>query len=382
MSGGVLIICGGTGGHLSPGIGTAQQLADLGIPVELVVSDREVDSRLMEVYPNLPYFRGIGAPFRWNPVGMVRFCWRGLRSMVQSLGSLRKERPAVLLAFGGYLSVSWVLTARLLKIPVILHEANRRPGRSIGYLARFAERIYLPEGVSLRGVAPGRLRRMGMPLRKEVRHRAKEEIRRRMGISPHAKVLVVVGGSQGAQALNDWVERHRRSLAGDGIEVMLVSGPGKVSLPEREALESDLGETVPFRNFEFHDALHDLFSSADVVVSRAGAGTLAELVECLTPSILVPYPHAADDHQLCNARDLERRGGCIVVEQSNLGQLYREVLDVIFNDWLLDRMRYNLRLMRVRNASQRLAYDLWKEYVRPPVREASLTNSKAAKGLV
>lgn len=381
MKGGVVIICGGTGGHLAPGIGTAQQLADLGIPVELVVSDREVDSRLMVVYPNLPYKRAVGAPFRWNPVGLVRFLWCGLRSSVQAFRHLRATRPSVLLAFGGYLSVSWVLAARFLEIPVVLHEANRKAGRSISSLARFAERIYLPEGVKLGHVEPQRLRRLGMPLRKEVRHRAKEEIRRKLGIASHAKVLVVVGGSQGALALNEWVERYRRSLAGDGIQVMLVSGPGKVRLPESEELESDIGERLPFRNFEFHDALHELLSSADVVVSRAGAGTVAELVECLAPSILVPYPHASDNHQLWNARDLERRGGCVLLEQVNLDQLYREVLDIIFNDWLLGRMRQNLRLMRHRNASEQLARDLWKEYIRPPAHSPQVMTRKTAKGI-
>jgi len=79
------------------------------------------------------------------------------------------------------------------------------------------------------------------------------------------------------------------------------------------------------------------------VISRAGAGTIAELVACLTPSILIPFPYAADQHQLANARDLERRGGCILVEQDKIKTLYREVHDLIYNDWLLGQLRGNLR---------------------------------------
>jgi UDP-N-acetylglucosamine--N-acetylmuramyl-(pentapeptide) pyrophosphoryl-undecaprenol N-acetylglucosamine transferase len=89
----------------------------------------------------------------------------------------------------------------------------------------------------------------------------------------------------------------------------------------------------------------DLFSAADLVVARAGAGTIAELVRCLTPAILVPFPQAADDHQRANAAFFERQGGGLVIDQMFLGTLHAEVLDVIFNDWLLRKFRENLARM-------------------------------------
>ncbi len=95
----------------------------------------------------------------------------------------------------------------------------------------------------------------------------------------------------------------------------------------------------------FCDRVAELLSAADLVVSRAGAGTLAELVRCETPAILVPYPHAADNHQRANAAFFERQGGGLVVDQAMLGGLLGEVRDVIFNDWLLRKFRGNLRRM-------------------------------------
>jgi UDP-N-acetylglucosamine--N-acetylmuramyl-(pentapeptide) pyrophosphoryl-undecaprenol N-acetylglucosamine transferase len=86
-------------------------------------------------------------------------------------------------------------------------------------------------------------------------------------------------------------------------------------------------------------------SAADLVVSRAGAGTLAELIRCETPAILIPYPHAADDHQRANAAYVERQGGAVAISQARLGQLHAEVLDLIFNDWLLRKLRSNLQRM-------------------------------------
>jgi UDP-N-acetylglucosamine--N-acetylmuramyl-(pentapeptide) pyrophosphoryl-undecaprenol N-acetylglucosamine transferase len=102
----------------------------------------------------------------------------------------------------------------------------------------------------------------------------------------------------------------------------------------------------------------ELLSAADLVVSRAGAGTLAELIRCETPAILVPYPHAADDHQRLNAAFFERQGGGIVVDQAMMGGLQAEVLDVIFNDWLLRKFRANLRRMDRENSLELMLRDL------------------------
>jgi UDP-N-acetylglucosamine--N-acetylmuramyl-(pentapeptide) pyrophosphoryl-undecaprenol N-acetylglucosamine transferase len=102
----------------------------------------------------------------------------------------------------------------------------------------------------------------------------------------------------------------------------------------------------------------ELMSAADLVVSRAGAGTLAELIRCETPAILVPYPQAADNHQQANAAYFERQGGGVVVPQTQLGQLQAEVIDVIFNDWLLRKLRTNLQRMDRANSLEYLLADL------------------------
>lgn len=362
MAGPVYIVCGGTGGHLAPGIATAQRLRDRGVPVRLVVSEKEIDSRLLEAYPQIPYKRTRGAPFSLRPPGFFRFLYGNLSGFVDGWRYLKKNRPRAVLAFGGFLSVSYVIAAWLLRIPIILHEANRVAGRSIRFLAGMADMIFLPDGVPLPGIEPRRIRRIGMPLREEVAHIPKDLIRKRLGIPPHAKVLVVTGGSQGARVLNEWMERNHRFLAADGIWTILVSGPGKETLPELEVLQSDSGDTVELRTFSFHRALHELFSCADLVISRAGAGSIAELVTCLAPSILIPFPYSADGHQEANARDLERRGGCIVIVQPEINTVYREVLDLIYNDWLLSRMRDNLKRLTHGDPARTLAEFIIRHY--------------------
>ena len=106
-------------------------------------------------------------------------------------------------------------------------------------------------------------------------------------------------------------------------------------------------------------------SAADLLVSRAGAGTLAELIRCETPAILIPYPQAADDHQRANAAFFERQGGGIVVPETNLDQLHAEVLDVIFNDWLLRKFRANLQRMDRANSLELMLEDL-EDIAKPP----------------
>jgi UDP-N-acetylglucosamine--N-acetylmuramyl-(pentapeptide) pyrophosphoryl-undecaprenol N-acetylglucosamine transferase len=120
----------------------------------------------------------------------------------------------------------------------------------------------------------------------------------------------------------------------------------------------------------FCDRVAELLSAADLVLARAGAGTIAELIRCATPAILVPYPQAADDHQRANAAFFERQGGGIVVDQSRMDTLQHEVLDVIFNDWLLRIFRGNLQRMDRANSLNLMLADLEELCPPPPDRPA------------
>ena len=117
MAAPVYIICGGTGGHLAPGIATAQRFMELGIAVELIISEKEIDSRLLRSYPEIPYRRAKGAPFSLKPVGLAVFIYKTVVGFFQGYRLLRTQQPAVLLAFGGFLSVSYAIAAWLLNIP-------------------------------------------------------------------------------------------------------------------------------------------------------------------------------------------------------------------------------------------------------------------------
>jgi UDP-N-acetylglucosamine--N-acetylmuramyl-(pentapeptide) pyrophosphoryl-undecaprenol N-acetylglucosamine transferase len=339
-----LIACGGTGGHLSPGIALAQGLEARGHEATLLVSRKKVDARLLEKYPQLHFERIPGAPFTFRPAGFLRFVWQLAAAFLFSARIIRAWRPDVIVGFGGFTTTGIIVVAALFRRPVALHEANRVPGRAIRVFGGLARRLYLPSGVDLRGVRRATVRHVGLPVRQEIVRLPRESAQARLGFDPSCKVLVILGGSQGASSLNRWVRERLERLAGEGIQVCCVTGLGKGENEVRE-LRTPSGRTVKAVFLPFCDDVATLLSAADLVVSRAGAGTIAELIRCATPAILVPFPGAANNHQWANARFFEQQGGGLVIDQQYLGDLEREVRDVIFNDWLLGKFRANLQRM-------------------------------------
>lgn len=339
-----LISCGGTGGHLSPGISLAEGLAARGHESLLLVSEKKVDARLLEKYPRLRFERMPGAGFSWQPVRLLRcvvsqarafrFCWRLLRDV----------RPAAVVGFGGFTSVPLVLAARLRGVPAAMHESNRVPGLAIRTFGRFAQRVYLPPGILIPGIRAAVTRHCGLPVRREIVRRPQAAARAALGLDANQRLLVILGGSQGSGALNDWIRSEWPAFAAEGIQVYCVMGLSKGT---EGAIEGTTKTGQPVRAVfaAFSDQIADLLSAADLVVSRAGAGTLAELIRCETPAILVPYPQAADDHQRANAAFFERQGGGVALEQAQLDRLGAEVREVIFNDGLLRKFRGNLQRM-------------------------------------
>lgn len=352
-----IIACGGTGGHLSPGIALAEALVALGHRTTLLISHKKVDSRLSEKYPQLTFVRVPSAPFSWRPDAHLRFHWQQTKGLLFSFALIRRVRPDVIVGFGGFTNAGVVMAGRLCGVPVALHEANRIPGRATRVLSRVAQRLYLPPGVRLPGRLGLMVRHTGLPVRNEIVRLSRAEARARLGVDPVQKLLVVLGGSQGSGSLNQWSESNLAALTHEGVQVWCVTGLGKGEISIRE-FPGKNGQVVRAWSEQFSDRVGVLMSAADLVLSRAGAGTLAELVHCETPAILIPYPHAADDHQRANAAYFEQQGGGLVIAETALAGLRQEVLDVTFNDWLLNKFRTNLRRMSQENCIDNIVQDL------------------------
>ncbi len=339
-----LISCGGTGGHLAPGIALAEGLIARGDSATLLVSGKLIDTRLLEKYPSLDFVRIPGAPLVRDPAGLARFVWSQTHGVGFGLRLVRATRPAAIVGFGGFTTGAMVLAGVLCRVPVALHEANRVPGRTIRLFSRLARRVYLPPGVLLTGVGPAARRHAALPVRREITRRPREEARARLGLDPTRTTLVVLGGSQGAGALNTWVRRQLPEFAAAGVQVCCITGPGHPVAAEPAGRDAS-GLAVPAVFLPFCDDMASLLSAADLAVSRAGAGTLAELARCETPALLVPYPHAADNHQQANADFFAQQGGGLVLEQPKLDQLGALARGLLADPARLARFRTRLRQM-------------------------------------
>ncbi len=339
-----VIACGGTGGHLSPGISLAESLIELGHEATLIVSRKNIDARLLQKYPHLRFETAPGTGLSYTPAGFFRFVVSQIRAVFFSAGFVMRRKPDVYVSFGGFLTLGMALVCRGTGIPVVLHEANRVPGRAVRLLSGMATRVYLPPGVKIGGLPPMALRHAGFPVRKEIVPVPRRAARLALGMPEDGNMLLVLGGSQGASALNAWTDSVLDRFARAGVSVLCVTGPGKSEGRSDERRSADGRRTV-FKHIPFCDRMAEALSAADVVVSRAGAGSIAEFTACATPAILVPYPHAADDHQEENARFFELQGGGYIIRESAVDRLTDEVLALLGNERLMASFRSNLTRM-------------------------------------
>lgn len=354
----IVIACGGTGGHLTPGIALAQNLEERGYPSWLFISQKAVDSRLARKYPKLSFEPMPGAPLIKSPLGIAKFGHGFIFSFLRSYRFYGKIGADALVGFGGFSSFGPAMAARAKGVPIFIHEANRAVGKAVRFLAKRSNRLYLPEGMHLEGMSPEVIRNIGYPLRKEFRRIPKERARKQLGIALSDRLLVVLGGSQGAVALNRWVKDKLEPLAAEGISTYCLTGMNNESSGVVQ-LEGIGGQTVTNRFVSFTDEMNAVLSAADLVISRAGAGAIAEIVRCRIPSILIPYPHAADNHQFLNGEFLERKGGAILCTEDKMAEnLLDEVREVMFNEEFRSILRRNLFALDNGDVASRISEDI------------------------
>jgi UDP-N-acetylglucosamine--N-acetylmuramyl-(pentapeptide) pyrophosphoryl-undecaprenol N-acetylglucosamine transferase len=322
-----------------------------------LISHKQVDSALVEKYKHLDFVKTPGRAFTGSLLQRLAFLGSLVSGFFASRRMLREQAPDIVLLFGGFLSLGLGLAARIKGIPVALHEANCHPGKAVRMIKHLSTRIYLPDGVCLRGVPPKNIRYFDYPVRKDIKHSLKADARKRLGLIVPNKLLVVIGGSQGATALNEWVEQNFVLLAKVGISVYCVTGLGNSTASTIHEIGKG-GADAMATFVPFSSSMGDVISAADLIVSRAGAGSIAEIIRCRAPSILVPYPYAADDHQRANALAHERQSAGILFTQDKLNELISEVCDLMFNDCLLDKFKSNLERLDNFDSSERIADDL------------------------
>jgi undecaprenyldiphospho-muramoylpentapeptide beta-N-acetylglucosaminyltransferase len=317
-----LIAGGGTAGHTLPGIAIARAMVDAGHPAEtihFVGSERGSETRLVPdagfTLTALPG-RGIQRKLSLANVGAVL----GLvRAFGQALGLVRRRRPSVVVALGGYASVACALAAVLHRIPVVVAEQNAVPGAANRLVARWAKAA----AVSFPGTDLPRAVVTGNPVRPEIlavdRTRDRPAAKARLGLPEDRLVVVAFGGSLGARRINRAVAGLVERWADRGdVAVRHVVGERDWDDTTARGEEREGPTGILYRPVRYEDDMPTTLAAADLVVARAGATTVAELAVLGLPSVLVPLPIATADHQTANARHLVDLGAARLVPDAEL----------------------------------------------------------------
>jgi UDP-N-acetylglucosamine--N-acetylmuramyl-(pentapeptide) pyrophosphoryl-undecaprenol N-acetylglucosamine transferase len=308
MSKTILVMAGGTGGHIFPALAVAHQLRDAGWRVVWLGNPEGMEAKLVPQHGfemvNLQFaaLRGKGLVRKLLlPLNLLRGFW-------QALKAIRQIRPDVVLGMGGYITFPGGMMAALTGVPLVLHEQNSVAGLANKVLAGVADRILtgFPE-VFAKGAW------VGNPVRPEIARIAPpaERLAERSG----ALHVLVIGGSLGAQALNEMVPQGM-ALLGEADQPQIVHQAGEKHLEALKANYAAVG--VQAHCVSFIEDMAGAYEWADLVICRAGALTVAELAAAGVASILVPFPHAVDDHQTGNAKFLVHAGGAFLLPQTEL----------------------------------------------------------------
>ena len=310
-----MIAGGGTGGHIFPGIAIAEAIERRSSVVEVFFMGRRgsleerVVSHTGRRFVSVPSI-GVrrGANLRNAAVPFVVAA-----GYASALAALEGARPVVAIGTGGFVSVPPLLAARTLGVPVVLQEQNSYPGLATRLLSRFAREVHVSfDGTGSHLPRARKVVVSGNPVRSSFRDVDRGSARESLGLAEESRVVFCVGGSRGAHRLNQAVAGAAEQLHSLGVELIAQTGSDDEDAVASAVREAGLRAVVR----AFFDDVEKAYAASDLVVSRAGATAIAELTLVGRPSVLVPYPHATEDHQMKNARALEAAGASVVVPDS------------------------------------------------------------------
>ena len=344
-----LLAGGGTAGHVNPLLATADRLRIEDPDAEILVlgTAEGLEARLVPergyelvTIPRLPFPRRIDG-------GVLRFpgLWR--RTVAQTTGILRERRVDVVTGFGGYASAPAYLAARRARLPLVLHEANARPGLANRLGARLTPFV----GVAFEGTPLPHARTVGMPLRSEIEQLDRAALRpdalEHFGFAPDRPVVVVTGGSSGARSINATIASVRDDLIAAGAQVLHIQGLGGGLVDP--GLEH-------YRLLDYGDRMDLAWAAADLAIGRSGSGTVAELTALGIPAVYIPYP-VGNGEQRFNAAGVVAAGGGILVDDADFtpDRVRREVIPLLADPAGLAAMGERAATVGVRDGAHRTA---------------------------
>lgn len=307
----IILTGGGTAGHVTPNIALIPKLQELGYDIQYIGSYEGIEKELIEPL-GIPY-HGIssGKLRRYFSVQNFTDPFRVLKGLAEARKLVRKLKPDVIFSKGGFVSVPVVMAGKQYKVPVIIHESDMTPGLANKLAFSSATKVCCNFPETLKHLPEGKAILTGSPIRQELLTGSRDCAKKLCGFTSDKPVILVIGGSLGSIAVNTAVRSALPELL-KNFQVIHLCGKGKT--------DNSLSQTKGYVQFEYiKEELRDLFALADIVISRAGANAICELLALHKPNILIPLSaNASRGDQILNARSFEKQGFSLVLEEEEV----------------------------------------------------------------
>ena len=312
----VVIACGGTGGHVFPGLAVAEALKSRGHQVLLLISEKQIDATAVRDRNEfrIEKIPAVGLPALFS-VQVFSFATKFLNGFAACRRIYRSFGPDAVLGMGGFTSTGPILAGRMAGLPTFIHESNAIPGKANRLNAWLSKRVLLGFQECARCFPDAAIEVTGTPIRNSLkrpvdRHQALDNLRLKSGL----QTVLVMGGSQGAHGINQAVLATLPRFAARPVQFIHLTG----SEDEHYVYECYRKERIPAFVSAFYHRMEEAYTVANVAIARSGAASLTEISYFGLPTILIPYPFAAENHQLLNAEMFARHGTAEVLEESRV----------------------------------------------------------------
>ena len=366
----VIIAAAGTGGHINPGIAIANKIKEKENDSEIIFigTDRGLENDLVpRAGYKLKTINAYGLSKKITPSNILKI-FKTLKGYGEAKRIIQKFKPDVVIGTGGYICGATISSAHKLNIPTILHESNAFPGKAIKILARKTDCILVSfKDVISRINGAKRIVYTGTPTKIRKHEYSKEHlelIKKSSGLDINLPVVLVFGGSQGAQAINEAIIGIASNKLNKEYQIIWATGPKQYDIIKEkfEKMNLDITKIENMQIVPYIYNMEEIMNISDVIVSRSGAMTITEIANVGKPSILVPLPNVSNNHQLYNAKVLENVGAAKIILNSDLTaeKLDLEINNIVLYPQVMEKMGLNAKKIEAKDVEEKIYNEIVK----------------------
>ncbi|MFN2339824.1 MAG: undecaprenyldiphospho-muramoylpentapeptide beta-N-acetylglucosaminyltransferase [Halanaerobium sp.] len=329
-----VITGGGTGGHIYPALAIAEELKKRGWEILYLGSDHRMEA---EIVPKAGFdFKELSVrplPRNISPK-IISSLFYNTQAFFKALKIIKDFKADIVIGTGGFVAGPVVLAGSLLRKKTIIHEQNAYPGITNKVLAKVVDKVCLnfPEAAEYLNIKDTKIEITGNPVRPQILNVKRKKAYQELNLNSELKTILITGGSLGAEVINQNIVELYKYAVQNQIQILHLSGKKNYNQLLEQLKENNLDPENSLLNIiDYLDEMEYALAAADLIIARAGATGLAEITSCAKPSILIPFAAAAENHQLVNARALQKNRAALVIEEAELNQklLLKKVKSII-----------------------------------------------------